>query len=271
MRCKFCFAGFKDVKNSILPKGHLPKNQALQVIEQLASIGFKKITFAGGEPTLCPWLSDLFAIAKQCGLTTMLVTNGSKLDEKFLHDNQNHLDWIAISIDSLNLDTNKEIGRVSVGKTRNQSLNYFEIAAQIKKYGYGYKVNTVVNRCNFNENLSEFILQTMPQRWKIFQVLPIIGQNDNHIDDFIISSNQFQQFINNHLFLQNQLKVVIESNELMKGSYAMVDPAGRFYDNTAGTYNYSQPILEVGAHNAIKQVNYNFDKFTQREGLYDWK
>ena len=37
-----------------------------------------------------------------------------------------------------------------------------------------------------------------------------------------------------------------ESNELMRGSYVMVDPAGRFFDNVEGGHTYSRPILEVG-------------------------
>ena len=79
MRCRFCFATFQDVKQTVLPRGHLPREQALVVVEQLAAAGFDKITFAGGEPTLCPWLGELIALAKQRGLTTMLVTNGSRL------------------------------------------------------------------------------------------------------------------------------------------------------------------------------------------------
>src|SRR5262245_52238736 len=106
MRCKFCFAAFQDVKHSILPKGHLPKEQAIEVVHHLADIGFEKITFAGGEPTLCPWLPDLISTAKQAGLTTMIVSNGSKLTDSFLQNNSNHLDWIAVSIDSVNSDTN---------------------------------------------------------------------------------------------------------------------------------------------------------------------
>ena len=31
-----------------------------------------------------------------------------------------------------------------------------------------------------------------------------------------------------------EIKVVPESNDLMTGSYVMVDPAGRFFDNTSG-------------------------------------
>ena len=51
MRCKFCYATFLDVKQSVLPKGHLPKEETIKVVEQIAKAGFEKITFAGGEPT----------------------------------------------------------------------------------------------------------------------------------------------------------------------------------------------------------------------------
>ena len=32
----------------------------------------------------------------------------------------------------------------------------------------------------------------------------------------------------------------------MTGSYVMVDPAGRFFDNTSGYHTYGRPILEGG-------------------------
>jgi len=49
-----------------------------------------------------------------------------------------------------------------------------------------------------------------------------------------------------------------------------VDPAGMFFDNAAGTHNYSRPILEVGVRKAIQDVNYNYSKFISRGGIYDW-
>jgi len=271
MSCKFCFAGFEDVKQSILPKGHLPKEQAIQVVQQLADLGFEKITFAGGEPTLCSWLSELIATAKRAGLTTMIVSNGSKLTDKFLQDNQKHLDWIAISVDSLNDETNTAIGRAISGKTSLKANYYFALSDKIKQYGFGFKVNTVVNRKNFDENMSDFIRYSQPKRWKIFQVLPMAGQNDQHIDDFKITDDQFKLFIDNHYDLHFLTKLVPENNLQMKGSYAMVDPAGRFYDNVNGTHNYSRPILEIGARQAIKEVSYDFEKFILRDGLYDWR
>jgi radical S-adenosyl methionine domain-containing protein 2 len=56
----------------------------------------------------------------------------------------------------------------------------------------------------------------------------------------------------------------------MTGSYVMVDPAGRFFDNTAGAHVYSRPINEVGVNVALKEVSVDPGKFRLRDGLYDW-
>ena len=80
MRCRFCFASFQDVGQDDLPEGHLPRNERLAVVEALATAGFDKMNFVGGEPILCPWLPDLIRRAKELELTTSIVTNGRPLD-----------------------------------------------------------------------------------------------------------------------------------------------------------------------------------------------
>ena len=47
---------------------------------------------------------------------------------------------------------------------------YFTLADRIKHYGYGFKVNTVVNQLNFYENMSEFIRYSKPKRWKVLAI-----------------------------------------------------------------------------------------------------
>ncbi|NPE29030.1 radical SAM protein [Methanococcoides sp. SA1] len=267
MSCKFCFASFQDVKKTILPKGHLPHEEAIAVVKQLADLGFEKITFAGGEPTLCPWLPELIRLAKDLGMTTMLVTNGSRLTDKFLEKNRRSLDWIAISIDSLNCSTNSSIGRTLLGKHALSADYYDTIIQKIKFYGYGLKINTVVNRYNYQEDMLPLIQKANPKRWKVLQVLPIKGQNDKEIDDMKISREDFQLFIDTHKAVKCMIP---EDNEAMIGSYVMVDPAGRFFDDTSGFHNYSQSILKQGAYEAIKEMNYDFEKFILREGVYDW-
>lgn len=272
MRCHFCFATFQDVKQTILPKGHLPKEQAIAVVVALAQSGFQKITFAGGEPTLCPWLSDLIVTAKKAGMTTMIVTNGTNLTDNFLERNKPYLDWITLSVDSLNTATNVKTGRAKSGKKAIATTAYYELVDKIKAYGYRLKINTVVSAENSHEILIDFIEYAQPSRWKIFQVLPIIGQNDVKVDAFLISSNDFNQFLeNNRTKSDNKIVSVPETNSQMKGSYVMVDPAGRFFNNSTGKHYYSNPILEVGCKNALEQMAYDALKFEERGGLYDWE
>lgn len=267
MRCKFCFATFQDVKQTILPKGHLPEKEALEVVTKIAEAGFEKITFAGGEPLLCTWLPKLIKTAKQSGMTTMIVTNGSKLTEEFLKENKPYLDWIAVSVDSLEEENNIKIGRAITGKSPLSKGFYFDLVDNIKKYGYGLKINTVVNKINYKDNLTELIEYAKPQRWKVLQVLPIVGQNDIKIDDFKITIEEYNFFLKTHTAIET---IVPESNDQIKGSYVMIDPAGRFFDNAQGTHHYSKPILEVGVNPALQTMNYNLEKFLNRGGVYDW-
>ncbi|MBI9058288.1 MAG: radical SAM protein [Labilibaculum sp.] len=267
MRCKFCFASFQDVKRTILPKGHLSREKAIQVVRELADHGFKKITFAGGEPTLCPWLSELISLAKELGMTTMLVTNGSEITSQFLEDNKDDLDWIALSIDSLNSSSNVSIGRSINGRSLS-SKYYYQLLKDIKRYSYRLKINTVINKYNYAEDMIDFIADANPERWKVMQALPIKGQNDKSIEEVSISGDEFSIFLEKHKDLKS---MVSESNDEMRGSYVMVDPAGRFFDNSQGKHVYSKPILEYGVKSAIKEMNYSFTKFEKRGGVYNWE
>lgn len=270
MRCKFCFATFLDVKNELVPKGHLSKADSLQIVHRLAEAGVQKITFAGGEPTLCSWLDELIISAKKSGMTTMIVTNGSKLSEKWLKNIAPYLDWITLSIDSLNPITQTNLGRVY--KRKPFSQEYFEeLIALIKLFDIKFKLNTVVTALNYKENLSEFVITVKPQRWKLFQVLPIKGQNDGSVENLLIDENQFNIFVNNHNHLKKAgISLVPEDNNSMTNSYHMIDPAGRFYDNSQGFLRYSKPILEVGIPNALSQISFDKEKFITRGGLYNW-
>ena len=105
--CKFCFATFEDI-----PRGdRLRREEALKIPELLASAGAEKITFVGGEPTLCPYLGDLVIAAKKAGLVTCIVSNGSGLTEQFLSEYSPYIDWIGLSIDASTDDLHERIGR----------------------------------------------------------------------------------------------------------------------------------------------------------------
>ena len=270
MKCGFCFATFQDIDPHILPKGHLRREESLSVVELLAEAGFTKINFAGGEPVLCPWLPNLVSRAWELGLTTSMVTNASPVTAQWLDSVNGRLDWVALSIDSVNPHTLLRMGRTTRSGPMSEGDYYCRID-MLRERSIRVKVNTVVTRFNLMENLTDFIIKAQPERWKLFQVLTVDGQNDLTVGDHTISDNEFER----HVRLSRRVEahgvvVVPENNELMRGSYVMVDPAGRFFDNVEGCHRYSQSILEAGVDRALSQVSVDSQKFLSRNGLYDW-
>lgn len=273
MRCKFCFATFQDVKRDMkLPKGHLPEGKCLSIVDRVAEAGFEKINFAGGEPTLCSWLPNLIKRAKKRGMVTSIVTNGSKITDPWLDELDESLDWIALSIDTVDPEKLKRLGRaLGGGKKPMAEKEYLDIIRAIKRREIRLKINTVVTSETWQEDLTGFIRSAKPERWKLLQALPVKGQNDAHIADFAIAPERFEEYVQRNRIVENDgIIVVPESNEMMTKSYVMIDPAGRFFDNAQGAHTYSHPILKVGIGEALKDVSVDLGRFLKRGGRYDW-
>ena len=255
-RCSFCFATFRDTPQA------LPRQEALLVPRLLREAGTEKITFAGGEPTLCPHLSELLEESKDEGLVTMVVTNASRLTDEFLDVSAPWIDWIALSVDSGSNTIEADLGR-GFGSHVDQVRKG---AQRIKARGIHLKVNTTVTAATWREDMHALIQELNPERWKVFQVLPIRGENDDFGPQGWISRGQFRAFLERH----TDLHPVAETNEDMLGSYVMLDPLGRFFQNPDGRYAYSDAILEVGVEPALAQVGWDSHRFVVRGGLYDW-
>ena len=270
MRCGFCFAPFDDVRRALLPKGHMGKEDCIKVVEALAEVGIAKINFAGGEPTLCPWLPNLVHRAKALGMTTSVVTNGSLLTEGLLDAVSGGLDWAALSIDAVDPAILNTIGRTAPSGPMGED-DYARIIEMVKSYGIRVKVNTVVCSENWQDDMSAFLLRVRPERWKVLQTLAVEGQNDGAVDRFLIDQHQFAAYVERHQGLTaHGITIVPESNALITGSYLMVDPAGRFFDNTQGRHTYSRSIIDVGVEEALRQVSIDRKMFERRGGRYAW-
>ncbi len=266
--CGFCFAVFED-SAEYLGKGQLPLEAQLAIVRQLAAAGVEKITFAGGEPTLSRNLPEFLTEAKRLGLVTMVVTNGSRLDH--VGDRlYPHLDWLVLSVDSVVEETNLASGRAQRGR----SLTPAELVAhadKARRSGVRIKLNTVVHQMNLDESMVDFVVQLRPERWKVFQVLPVQDQNGARIQHFRIDDEQFRAWLEHHAEVRSfGVELVSEANEQMRGTYAMIDPAGRFYDSSSGRHTYSEPILAVGIDEAFSQVTFARDAYLERGGIYDW-
>lgn len=268
MGCGFCFATFEDV---FADRGvdYLRESEAVGLIWALREAGFGKINFAGGEPMLCPWLAGLIGYAKSVGFVTSMVTNGSRVTGEWLDGLGGSLDIAAVSVDSLDAGALGRIGRAVRGKGPLGREDYLRVGEWLKGRGIRLKVNTVVNRYNLGEDLRLFIREMGPERWKIFQALRVEGQNDGRMGEFAVTDGEFAGYVGRNRTVEaDGVRVVAEGNELMTGSYLMVDPWGRFFDNTRGRHSYSRPILEVGVAGALGDVAVYPERFAERGGFY---
>lgn len=255
-RCRFCYAHFYEVKEN-----HLNLDDAKKLISLLFEGGTRKLTFAGGEPTLIKYLPDLVIHASDLGMTTVLITNGSKLNQEYLDKMKGKLDWIGLSIDSGKEDINRELGRGDGELVK----RIIQLSQLIRENKITIKLNTVVTSLIWEEDMNWLIKKIKPRRWKVFQMLPIEGENDD-AHDLLVTSKQFDHFIKNH----KKSNPVAERNEDMKGGYVMIDPEGRFFNNDTGIMMHGPSILEVGVEKAFTFSNFSYDTFLGRGGIYEW-
>ncbi|MCA9720760.1 MAG: viperin family antiviral radical SAM protein, partial [Myxococcales bacterium] len=259
-RCRFCFATYRDIR------GRLSLPEAKLLLQTLRGAGCDKLTFAGGEPTLHPNIGELVAEAKRFGLVVTIITNGARLDN-LLDEHAADIDWVGLSVDSGDEDIQADLGRGRGGHVARSRV----LAARVRALGLGLKLNTVVTALNWQEDMRALLRDLAPDRWKVFQVLPIAGQNDGDVEPLLISHDQFQAFVDRHRELEAEgLGPIAETNDAMTDSYAMIDPLGRFFGNHKNRYVYSPPILEVGVDEAIRQVGFELERLIARGGLYQW-
>ena len=256
--CGFCFHTKKSTYK-------LPIEDAIRGCDMLKKAGTRKLNIAGGEPFIDRhYLGELI---KQCKENIKIekisvIINGSLVKKNFFEKYGKYIDVFGVSCDSFDKETNIKIGR---GKKGENVQKLFEIRELCKQYGIKFKLNTVVCNYNKDENMVENIKKLNPDRWKVFQVLMVKGENEDKVTKFQITNEEFKQFVERH----KEIKcMVAESNDNMKSSYLILDEKMRFLDKGDGDEICSQSILEVGVEKALESIVYDEKEFKKRKGDY---
>lgn len=242
----------------------------------LKDAGMVKVNFSGGEPFIHQrgrFLGELVAFCKtELKLDSVsIVSNGSLIREEWMAKYGEYLDILAISCDSFHASTNQIIGRWQNEKT-DHIQQLYRIRDWCKEYRVVFKMNTVVNKYNLNEDMSAHLTELKPARWKVFQCLAIDGENAGpqalrDAQKFYVTEEEFQNFLQHHSNIDG---LVAESNAVMKDSYLMLDERMRFLDCRNGDKRPSESILDVGVENALKFSGFDEKAFLKRGGVYEW-
>ena len=244
--------------------------------------GMVKINFSGGEPFLHDkLLGQMVQFCHQKRVAVSIVSNGSKITERWMREFGQFVDILAISCDSFVHDSNQRIGRRDTAKKGTDTPQY-EIAKRVADWCqlYGgatpivFKMNTVVNTYNCDEDMVEQVRAINPKRWKVFQCLRIDGENSGDdalrsVEPFIITPSQFDAFIARHRAAG--LDPVPENNEDMRDSYLILDEKMRFLNCTRGDKRPTDSILDIGVPAALQDSGFDETAFKRRGGEYKFR
>ena len=238
---------------------------AKHTLFHLKRLGIEKINFVGGEPLLNRLIYDIVCLAKEMGFIVSIVTNGALLNKGVIDRLAPYVDWIGMSVDSSSDEVEAKLGR-GRGKHVSHAL---EVAPLVLESGIRLKINTTVTRLTYLENMIGLINQFQPDRWKVFQFMHVPGQNDHCVSDLAITAEEFSVFKNTHkdVVLQNGLKPVYESDNIMLESYLMVSPAGRIFMNNQ--YPHQDYDISTVTQEFLSKIM-NVGMYISRGAIYEW-
>lgn len=137
--------------------------------------------------------------------------------------------WISFSIDSSNVNVNKEIGR-----GENHLINIERLLAKCNDK-IKLKINTVANKYNLDdfENIYNIISKYNISRWKIFKFYSLRRGKDNH-DLFYINdseSKSIEKYINKKQLEDSKIKIHYNNLNEFTTSYFNIYPNGSIENN----------------------------------------
>ena len=241
-KCRQCFSKFGTEKL-------LPVEDWKKIVDNcIAGADVTEFNIAGGEPMLYPGLAELVKYIRNKGVKVSLITNGSLMDEEWIKNYAGLYETIGFSVDSLDDETNKKIGRCDKNGKTIPAGRIVKLCGLIRKYAPGcrIKINTVVSALNKDEVMSDFIDKIAADRWKILRMKPFQYGSFSNLD-IQVSDEEFERFVERNKEKDGKedekrkgkeaeagaetarRKVVVEPD--MKASYVLIDSNGYLLDN----------------------------------------
>lgn len=220
-----------------------------------------RLNFAGGEPLL---LKSRFIEAldyvKELGFEASIITNGHLITDEFIQTQGHKLQMLGISYDAASNEVQKRVGRVTRSGLTLTPKRLTQIFQQMRVFApkAELKINTVVNKFNTEEDLSELMASLTPKKWKVLRVLPVFDSIPT------VSDQQFTDFVLRHQLVSDFMSV--ENNDSMTNSYLMLSPDGAFFQNgdEANGYFKSRPLSITSINTALAETGFDAVKFAQR-------
>ena len=162
--CIYCFRSLSSIN-------HFTFEEHQKILDGIIRFGTDQITWSGGEALLIPYATELIKQAKSQGIYNKITTNGKLLTPEKIEELKPYVDLVALSIDSLNDETNKALGRGA--EHRQTVMNRIRL---LQEAGIKVDINTVVVRQNLQDldDMGAFFRENpITGKWKLMTFFPV--------------------------------------------------------------------------------------------------
>ena len=221
MRCKYC--GFFYYAEAL--PDELTTEEALDVIDQMSSLGLRWITLSGGEPLTRRDLPQLVSRLVERKIAVNIITNGWLLESQARSLCESGVSTVAVSLDGPR-EIHDDIRREGSYDRSEAGIR------EVKRYGKSVGVVTTITRQNLSHlpALREDLIHMGVDSWQVQIGLPMENRKDR--PDWLIDPSQVDDIID-------------FCNETMKEGRIRIYPAG-----CVGYFDKFEPNTEWDGCNA---------------------
>ena len=162
--CQYCFRSLDSINRFTF-------EEHMQILKRIIDLGTEQITWSGGEALLVPHAKELIQYAKEHGIYNKITTNGKLLTPEKIDELKPYIDLVALSIDSLQDETN-----VALGRGIEHRSTVLKRIQHLMAEGIKVDVNTVVMRQNIRDldEMGAFFRETpLSGKWKLMTFFPV--------------------------------------------------------------------------------------------------
>ncbi len=247
LHCAFCYR----------MKGEpLETADAIQMLSQIQSVGFRDIAFVGGDPSLRTDIGELITEAKRLGFNVEVQTNAHLFDRAFKNS------FSDISLFGFSLDGPTPQIHDTIRGTKDNYRRVIDAIEDCEASQKSYVVRTVINRMNC-EQASDIveILNTKKyiKKWSLLEFSPI-GEGFTNRERFAIDNELFKS-VATRIKDECDIAVDVYENSKKGGTYCLIKPNGDVYGTTDGFEGVEFPsvgnVITDGIEACLENLNFS--------------
>jgi radical S-adenosyl methionine domain-containing protein 2 len=258
-RCSYCYAKFDNQYELKLEGWKKAVDKICEYFKRNKIVN-GRINLAGGEPLLLNFLDDLINYIYLNGIKISIITNASLLTKNKVDTWIGKMDMLGVSVDSLDYQTNFNIGRIMGSKVLDLK-RLIDVLNYAKEQGMKLKVNTVVSNYNLDQDIMPLYEKVSFDRIKLMQVRIQNNCNEKAKPDEI-TSEQFMNYTKKITSLNKN--IVIEPEHDLESSYIIIDPHGNLVSNQNNYHQKVGSIFDESLEQLIAKAGINYETFSKR-------